>query len=135
MDGRAFLLVAKALSGASHSEPEWRTAQGRAYYALFNHVRETMSGIRPTLFGHDGKDHVRAAGYLKKMPIADLKLVGQALENLKKARHDADYEMTKSVTQPDAVLVVGRAEKEIHRFDGVAPARLQGAVLAVARHP
>lgn len=122
--------VAKSLCMTTHSEPEWRTAQGRAYYALYNHVTEEMSAINARLFKQDGQDHSRAASYLKGMPIADLQLVGVALENLKKARQDADYRMALAITHPVAQLTVDQADKEIARFDGVAKARLQGVVLA-----
>ena len=90
MDGRAFLTVARELA-AGRTAAHWRSAVGRAYYAIFL----------------EGRDHLQRWGFVphKRDPVhsfvrlrfdyaadPDLVRIGRALDNLSKLRNAADYQ-------------------------------------------
>src|SRR5688572_16911912 len=133
MNGIDFLPVAAKLSSdPASNEAEWRTSAGRSYYALFNHVLETLESIRP-LFAQDPSDHTRAVKYLKSMSVRDLKSVGQDLSDLRIVRNQADYEMGSVVSHPQCQLALTKAANAVKKLDGVARPILTGAVMSVAR--
>lgn len=91
MNGRSFLTVARDnLSG--HSEAHWRSAAGRAYYALMLEVRDSLVAwglSRPIRGGIH--QYVRVRVFTST--DADMKSLGQALDDLRSLRQRADYEL------------------------------------------
>src|SRR5437764_6462967 len=78
MDGRAFLTVARDnLSG--NSEAHWRSAAGRAYYALMLEVRDSLVawGLSPSTRG-GVHQYIRLRVFTST--DADMKRIGQALD-------------------------------------------------------
>jgi hypothetical protein len=89
MDGRAFLAVAQRLAQVQ-TEADWRTAAGRAYYALMLECLETLQrwGFAPL-----PRDNVHPWVRLRLIYAAnpDVRGIGSALEDLGTLRNQADY--------------------------------------------
>lgn len=90
MNGRAFLDVARRLS-QEPTEADWRSAAGRAYYAV---LLEGKSALRRWGFPPPPRDQLHRFVRLSFVYAADLDLkrIGQVLEDLSKLRNQADYE-------------------------------------------
>jgi len=91
MDGSRFLEVARQLVRGT-TEAHWRTASGRAYYALMLEGRELLNRWG---FVAPPRDQVHSFVRLRFTYAADqdLKQVGRALEELGRLRNQADYEL------------------------------------------
>jgi hypothetical protein len=76
MDPLEFLEVARGFS-SSTLERERRTAIGRSYYAIFNHLRQRLESLKPLPASVDV--HALVMKYLSNAPNNDLKSVGQTL--------------------------------------------------------
>jgi hypothetical protein len=90
MDGRAFLSVARQVRlGAT--EAHWRTAVGRAYYALLLEAREALARWG---FAAPPRDRVHAFVRLRFVYASDqgAKNIGDTLELLGRWRNEADYQ-------------------------------------------
>jgi uncharacterized protein (UPF0332 family) len=94
MRGRDFLDVARELV-AGADEAHWRSACGRAYYALFLEARSVLERWGITL---PRRDQIHAVVRLRFIYAADpdLKQVGFALERLGDLRNHADYKLSPS---------------------------------------
>jgi len=92
MDGSRFLDIARELLRGT-TEAHWRTAAGRAYYALMLEGRDLLHRWG---FAAPPRDQVHAFVRLRFSYAADpdLKEVGRALEELGKLRNQADYQLT-----------------------------------------
>jgi hypothetical protein len=91
MDGRAFLDVAERLA-LRQTEEDWRTSAGRAYYGLFQECRAALEdwGYVPA----SGEQVHRFVRLHFAFPAdADLKAIGQTLEDLGRLRNQADYQL------------------------------------------
>lgn len=91
MEGRDFLdLGRELLAGAT--EPHWRGAVGRAYYALMLECREAL--IRWG-FSLPPRDNVHAWVRLRLTYAADVDLrsIGLSLDKLGRRRNAADYDL------------------------------------------
>ncbi|MCI0463506.1 MAG: hypothetical protein L0Z62_41740 [Gemmataceae bacterium] len=91
MDGRAFLDAADDLA-AGPGEAHWRAAAGRAYYAL---LHEGMAALDRWGFPIPPKEdlHRYVRNRLTFPADADLKKVGDTLEELGRLRNHADYRL------------------------------------------
>ena len=91
MDGSRFLDVARELV-RGRSEAHWRSAAGRAYYALMLEGREALHRWG---FVAPPRDQVHSFVRLRFSFASDgdLKQVGRALEELGKLRNQADYQL------------------------------------------
>src|SRR5438067_13324693 len=90
MQGREFLAVAKEVARGM-TEAHWRTAAGRAYYALLLEVRDAMTawGIsRPS----PSQIHQLVRRRLFASTDPDAKRIAIALEEWRDSRNRADYE-------------------------------------------
>jgi hypothetical protein len=91
MEGRSFLEVARRLV-EQRSEADWRTAAGRAYYALLSEARVLLGrwGFAPAR-----RDQVHAFVRLRFVFATDpdLKTIGMTLEDLGVLRNRADYRL------------------------------------------
>src|ERR671933_661171 len=90
MNGRDFLDVARELSRGT-TEAHWRAAAGRAYYALLLEGWATLEqwGFKVA------KQQVHALVRLKFTYAnnADLRAIGDALDELVRLRNEADYQL------------------------------------------
>jgi uncharacterized protein (UPF0332 family) len=132
MNGREFLDVARKLA-VGRTEAEWRSAAGRAYYALFLEARARLENWG---FRRPARDQVHAFVRLKFIYANDLELkrIGRDLEKLGAIRNEADYQLISPVhefstgrTARDAVEL---AERSILLLDQIEadPARLVSAI-------
>jgi uncharacterized protein (UPF0332 family) len=92
MDGRAFLDVAHDLA-AGPAEAHWRSAAGRAYYALFH---ECLAALLRWGFALPPHQNAHASVRLRFTYSADpdVKRIGLALDDLIKLRNKADYQLS-----------------------------------------
>jgi len=107
MDGRSFLDVARnVVSGPN--EGSWRTAAGRAYYALFSEARRTLERWG---FSSLPRDPVHSFVRLRFQFASDavLKGIGRSLERLGQLRNETDYQLE----QPGHFLSSARATAAI----------------------
>jgi hypothetical protein len=134
MDGRAFADVAGRLSHEV-TEADWRTAAGRAYYALLSEGRVALQRWGFTL---PRRDQLHAFVRLRFLyaPDADLKQVGRALDELVLLRNRADYQLDKpgpfvsAAAAQQAVLKARDAIALLDRIEG-DPARRAAAIAAI----
>jgi hypothetical protein len=138
MDGRAFLTPAGLLV-SQPQEAFWRTATGRAYYALFLEAREALLqwGFVP-----GRRDSVHTFVRLRMMYAADpdLKAVGTELDLLLQLRNKADCDLhaPEFGSDVEASRAVRRGAAALARLDAVLAdaARVAAAVADIrARWP
>jgi hypothetical protein len=138
MNGRAFLIPAGQVL-LQPQEVFWRTAAGRAYYALFLEARETLFtwGFLPSR-----RDNMHSFVRLRMTYAADpdLRQVGIELDLLGQLRNKADYDLHASEFHSDAEAceAVRRATDALALLDAVLadPARVVAAVADIrARWP
>src|SRR5260370_41806424 len=92
MNGRAFLESATRLA-QGNIQADWRSAIGRAYYAI---MLEGRDALQRWGFVLPRRDQVHTFVRLRfAMPThPDLKAIGLTLEDLGHLRNKADYELT-----------------------------------------
>jgi hypothetical protein len=134
MDGRAFLNPARSMVAIA-AEEYWRTAAGRAYYAL---LHEGLSAL--TRWGISRPPRSSIHDFVRQRfgfpNHADLQFVGNVLERLGRLRNEADYQLAhlgsfqKGAT---ALSAVQRARDAIALLDQLDadPARRAAAIAAV----
>jgi hypothetical protein len=134
MDGRAFLTIARLLAGGS-TEAHWRSAAGRAYYALLLEGREAL---RRWGFGAPPRHQVHAFVRLRfsNTPDPDLQFIGRALDRAGHLRNQADYELSPSHWFSSAAKVrqtIHEATTALARLDQIDgdPARRAAAIAAI----
>jgi hypothetical protein len=93
MDGRQFLDSARRMA-KGHIEADWRTAAGRAYYALFIECRDVLLRWGFTIRRDKAHHVVRLRFTYAAVP--ELKQIGLQLEQLGRLRTSADYETSLS---------------------------------------
>jgi hypothetical protein len=134
MRGRAFLNVARRLALLA-TEEDWRSAAGRAYYGLFHECLAALDrwGFRPV-----PRDpvHTFVRQRFSFTRNADLKTIGDAIEELVWLRNQADYRLGipgRFATAVAAQQAVTRAQDAIDLLDQLDadPTRRTAAVAAV----
>src|SRR5947209_18448632 len=138
MDGRAFLGIARELM-LGGSEPHWRAAAGRAYYALMLEGREAL---RAWGFVLPPRDQVHAFVRLRFTYAADpdAKSIGWDLDRLVQLRNHADYDLSapQFATDGRAQDSINRAARALALLDAIAgdPVRRAAVVADIqARWP
>jgi uncharacterized protein (UPF0332 family) len=118
MNPRSFLDVADELATGTH-EGHWRSAVSRAYYATFHRAR--------LLFGQCGfavpqSERAHAYFHMRLMNAAhpDIMQAGVWLEDLRRARNEADYAIDVAFDPSLAVSLVQRAEDLIRLLEEAA---------------
>jgi hypothetical protein len=134
MDGRAFLDVARDLAGGG-TEAHWRSAIGRAYYALMLEGREALSRWGRTL-PRGQNVHTWSRLRFTYAADVDLKEVGLALDDLVQLRNQADYNLAPSpvfASAARALQAIQRATDALARLDAIEadPARRAAAIAAL----
>jgi len=91
MEGKDFLELAKKLQN-SDDEASRRTSVSRSYYAIFNHVKDFLknNGIK---LPYAAEAHEKAQQYLSNSGIDEAVDLADDLDNLRRNRNDADYEL------------------------------------------
>jgi uncharacterized protein (UPF0332 family) len=117
MNARDFLTVAKAWL-AETAEASWRSAVSHAYYAAFHVARELLEGLR---FMVPQGDRAHAYLWLRLSNCGDrhLKDIGQRLNDLRRWRNRADYDMLRHLSQAFATSTALEAEQIILALDAV----------------
>jgi hypothetical protein len=134
MDGRAFLIAARDLA-AGATEAHWRSAAGRAYYAL---LHEGSAALDRWGFPLPPRESIYSFVRLRLTFPAhpELKNVGTTLEELNRLRNRADYQLTLATFFTSAAIVqdaVVDARDAIALLDQIDadPARRAAAVAAI----
>ena len=134
MDGRAFLDVAGDLV-AGPAEAHFRAAAGRAYYALFH---EALAALQRWGFSVPPRQNAHASVRLRftYASDADLKAIGDALDDLGQLRNKADYHLVAPgpfATAARAVQARDDARAAIDLLDRIEadPARRAAAIAAI----
>jgi hypothetical protein len=117
------------------TEEDWRTAAGRAYYAL---LQEARAALERWGFPSPPRDRLHAfVRHHFVFPLdADLKAIGKVLEDLGRTRNEADYQLASPGPFADAKVVRARnaqARKALALLDAIEadPARRTAAIAAV----
>jgi hypothetical protein len=138
MVGRAFLDVAQRLS-QERTEADWRSAAGRAYYAL---LLEGKATLRRWGFLPPPRDQLHRFVRLCIVYAADsdLKKIGLVMEDLAKLRNQADYEPERPgafASPANARRAVQAAQRAIDLLDQIEgdPKRRSAAMAAVRPPP
>lgn len=118
MEGKDFLELAKKLQN-SDEEASLRTAVSRSYYAIFNHVKDfmTANGIK---LPSAAEAHEKAQQYLSNSGIEEAEDLADDLDNLRRNRNDADYELRSpkfSYDKKNTGLVSAKAMLFFSNFD------------------
>jgi uncharacterized protein (UPF0332 family) len=120
MTGHDFLPLAQRLAGGG-TEPEWRTAVSRAYYAAFHGARQLLAGL-----GFRAPFGDRAHAYLwyrlANSGDASVQRAGNDLGELRRRRNQADYDLVVPLAQARALSQVHLGEQIIHVLDALTPA-------------
>jgi uncharacterized protein (UPF0332 family) len=125
MDPREFLNLAQQLSLAT-TEAAWRSAVSRAYYAAFHVARQLVEDLGFTVPRAD-----RAHSYLwlrlSNCGEAWLQQAGRELNDLRRHRNEADYDLARSVRSGFARSHEQLATRIIRIFESAAlePTRTQ----------
>lgn len=125
MEGKDFLALAKKLQN-SDDEASLRTAVSRSYFAIFNHVKNflTTRGIK---LPEAAQAHAKAHQYLSNCGIDEAEELADDLDNLRKNRNDADYELRSPkffYDKKNCGLVSAKAVLFFERFDKINPQNL-----------
>jgi uncharacterized protein (UPF0332 family) len=125
MNGRDFLSVAQSLLGGP-TEADWRSAVSRAYYAAFHVARQLMEDLG---FDVPRADRAHAHLWLRLSNCGDpvVQDAGRRLNDQRRQRNQADYDMHFTLTRATAVGQVQIAEQIIQTLDAAAaePTRSQ----------
>ena|SRR5581483_3501389 len=134
MDGRAFLNSARHLLTIP-SEENWRSASGRAYYALLHEGRIFLDRWG---FPIPPRETLHSFVRLRfTFPAhADLKRIGQTVEQLNRLRNQGDYHLAapgRFASDRDARWAITIAQGSIDLLDtiDVDPTRRTAAIAAI----
>ncbi len=134
---RLFLDTAKRLVGIN-TEGNWRTAAGRAYYALVIECRDALARWGFAVPKSDALHRVvRLRFYTAHEP--DLIEIGTYLGDLGRLRSKADYEMSSPFfrTDKDSKDAIIKAERGLKLLDAIDsdPARRAAAIADIKTQP
>jgi uncharacterized protein (UPF0332 family) len=110
------------------SEVDFRNAVSRAYYAMYHEAKGSLT-CQPN---YSGSQHSNLIGYLKnksenKLEPYDsyqMKLLGYRLDQQRKARHEADYDLDSvEVNQLIAEVAIGTAEEFFESWSSLKTAK------------
>ena len=121
MTGREFLgLARRYVAGAT--EADWRSAVGRAYYAAFHVARQFLLDLRFAV-PPDQQAHRYLIYRLTNCGDAAAAGAGLKLDDLRRRRNDADYDLAVPLSQQAAVDLVVVAADLIVALDGLTAAQ------------
>lgn len=111
MTGSDFLSLAHRLA-AEASEPEWRTAVSRAYYASFHVARQLLEELGFRVPWAD-RAHAYLTMRLNNCGEASVQQAGSDLHSLRSLRNQADYDLHRPLRQAVAIAQAHIAEQII----------------------
>ena len=112
-DPRTFLQVSNDLKIGS-SEAHYRAAIGRAYYAVFGHLRTRLSLSHVT----DTSVHRKVIETLGAGSVEEF-LLSKRVETLFEKRKEADYKYHLEIKKHNCQHWVDEAQKIIDKFDSI----------------
>jgi uncharacterized protein (UPF0332 family) len=115
MNARGFLDVADQLS-TDATEGHWRSAVSRAYYAAFHTARTVLEQCRFAVPRAEGA-HQHLILRLQNSGHPDIEDAGRKLEEPRRARNHADYDLGRPQDQAIALLRVQVAADLIALFE------------------
>jgi uncharacterized protein (UPF0332 family) len=120
MTGHDFLSLASQLAAGS-TEADWRTAAGRVYYAAFHVARQMLEGLK---FRVPRAEQAHRHLWLRLSNCGDpqVQQTGADLNELRRYRNRADYELNHFFRQAEAYSQVRAAEQVIQVLDNLSPA-------------
>jgi uncharacterized protein (UPF0332 family) len=125
MDPRDFLVLAQQLAVGT-TESAWRSAVSRAYYAAFHVARQLMLDLH---FRVPQADRAHAYLWLRLANCGDpqIQQAGADLNDLRRDRNGADYDLGRLMRLRVAQTDVQAAARIIHTLDTAAiePTRSQ----------
>src|SRR3990172_7650835 len=126
MEGKDFLELAKKFQN-SGIEAERRTSVSRAYYAIFNHVKSSLNNLRIKL-PEAAHAHEKMYQYLFNSGLEEAEDLAEELNNLRKRRNDADYELISPKFNHDkrnCGLICVKAMLFFDQFNKINPSNLE----------
>jgi uncharacterized protein (UPF0332 family) len=123
MNWREFLDTAGRLAQGG-SEGDWRSAISRAYYALFHHFRELLLAHGVDV-GRGGQSHFNLYAGLFNCGFPSVAAIAQRIDDLRKDRARADYELGRTIDQiagQDGVREAGAIIADFQALLATAPA-------------
>jgi len=108
---------ARRLSTAS-TEADWRSAISRAYYAVFHHFREFFRG-RGLDLGNGAQAHSNLYFGLANCGILGTREIADGIDDLRKDRTTADYDIWKTMDGMDAQSAVHDADAILGDFQNL----------------
>jgi uncharacterized protein (UPF0332 family) len=120
MTGRDFLPLAVHLA-AGTTEAEWRTSVSRAYYAAFHETRRLFESLG---FSVPHGDRAHAYLWLRLSNCGDQQVqqAGAYLNDLRRLRNQADYDLHRPLIQAKASPQARVADRIIQALDALTPA-------------
>ena len=116
MPGRDFIQVAEELSG-KESEPYWRSATSRAYYAAFHVAKDALAQVGAKAVKND-KSHAFVIQRLNNCGCTEFSKAASKLDRLRTSRNDADYDYAaKPFPKSQAQLDIKQAKKIIENVE------------------
>ena len=110
--------------GQGKSEVDLRNATSRAYYAAYHRCRLLAENL-PALAGHQGGVHRFVIDTLTENKSWKLKSLGYMLDQCRKLRVEADYDIKSEFQHQDAHNVLAVSEKILKKADSI-PSRSVG---------
>ncbi len=106
--------TAKRLSQGK-TEGDWRSAASRSYYALFHYFREFLltNGLD---VGRGGESHFNLYSGLKNCGYASMDSLADRIDQLRRSRRQADYEMRLPFPQRLAQIATQETDSIIADF-------------------
>jgi uncharacterized protein (UPF0332 family) len=115
--GKEFLGVAEhLLQQGNHREAFFRSAISRAYYAAFNYVLFVLRQGRVEI-PFTGQAHVKLPQCLQNSTNDILRSIGRIINDLKKSRRKADYELGVQITRKKTQDTINDANMVISEFN------------------
>ncbi len=111
MDPRKFLNQARRLASSTEEE-DWRTAVSRAYYAAFHVACDLMADLGFTVPNAD-RAHAYLWLRLQNCGNASVEKAGRDLNDLRRRRNNADYELSRPIRSNDPVAAIREADSII----------------------
>lgn len=114
MTGSDFLPLAHRLAAAA-SEPEWRTAISRAYYAAFHVARQLLEELGFRVPWAD-RAHAYLTMRLNNCGDVQVQRAASDMHSLRSLRNQADYDLQRPVRQSVAVAQAPISQQIIQAF-------------------
>ena len=120
------LFEATRLIGQGESEVDLRNAASRAYYAAYHHCRLLGQSLRSPAPPVQGGVHRTLIATLTEARSSKLKSLGYMLEQCRRLRVSADYDIGSEFPHRDARAALALCEKILKKGDSILSASESG---------